>query len=106
MNREIYVMYDSVSQNFGEPFTMANSADLRREFEETVKNPAVPVYAIRDVCVLHLGTFIPDSDNPVIIPATVPTVILRGGNYNVEEMRGQNSAGSSAAPELHSCEDC
>lgn len=100
MNREVYVMFDSVAQNFGEPFTMANSAEMRRSFEQTVKNPAVPEYAIRDVCVLHLGTFIPDPDNPRIIPVAVPNVEVRGGNYNVEEIRRQDSSLASAASEL------
>lgn len=102
MEREIYVMYDTVSQAFGEPFTMANLAELRRQFEQTVANPAVPVYAIRDVCVLHLGTFVPDSDNPRIVPLAVPTVVLRGGSYNVEEIRGQSSSVPASASQLHS----
>lgn len=102
MKREIYVMYDMVSQSFGEPFTVANFADMRRQFEQTIANPAVPAYAICDVCVIHLGSFIPDPDNPVIIPEAVPSVVLRGGNYNVEEIRRQNSSVDAPASELHS----
>lgn len=102
MNREIYVMVDSVSGNFGEPFTMANHAELRREFENALKSPAVPAYAFRDCDVLHLGCFIPDVDSPRIIPAAVPTCVLRGGSYNVDEIRRQNSDVSSAAFELSS----
>lgn len=57
MKREIYVFMDSVSQNFGEPFTLANFAELRREFQKLCENPAVPAYAVRDTIVIHLGTF-------------------------------------------------
>lgn len=106
MERELYVMYDTVSQAFGEPFTMANLAELRRQFEQIAANPAVPVYAIRDVCVLHLGTFVPDCDNPRIVPLAVPTVVLRGGSYNVEEIRGQSSSVSAATSELRAAQDC
>ena len=100
MKRELYVFMDSVSQNFGEPFTLANFAELRREFQKICENPAVPAYAVRDTIVIHLGSFVPDSVNPRIEPVSVPTVVLRGDAYNVEEIRGQSSACPSAAPEL------
>lgn len=102
MKREVYVMYDMVSQAFGEPFTMANAAEMRRQFEQTVADPAVPVYAIRDVCVIHLGTFVPDPDNPCIVPEAVASVVLRGGNYNVEEIRRQSDVVVTPASELSS----
>lgn len=57
MKRELYVFMDSVSQNFGEPFTLANFGELRREFQKLCENPAIPAYAIRDTIVVHLGTF-------------------------------------------------
>lgn len=102
MKREIYVFFDSVAQNFGEPFTMANSSEMRRQFEQIVANPAIPAYAIADTCVVHLGEFVPDPDNPHIVPDAIPYVELRGGNYNVEERRRQNSACTATASELPS----
>lgn len=106
MDREIYVMVDSVSGIFGEPFTMANDAELRREFEQTLKSPAVPAYTLRDVVVLHLGTLHPDRDNPCIIPAAIPCVVIRGGSYNVEEIRKQVFNDAAAASVLPSGECC
>lgn len=106
MKREIYVFMDSVSRNYGEPFTMANAAELRRHFEQMVRNPAVPAYAIRDTVVIHLGTFIPDSENPIIVPENIPVVVLRGDSYNVDEIRKQDSDGTASAHELCTCEDC
>lgn len=106
MNRNIYVLFDSVSGNFGELFTLANDAEMRREFEQLIRNPAVPDYAVRDCCVLRIGSFIPDANNPRIVPEAVPPVVLRGGNYNVLEIRGQSSSVSAPASELHSEKDC
>lgn len=106
MKREIYVFMDSVSQNFGEPFTLANDAELRREFHKICENPAVPAYAVRDTIVIHLGSFYPDPVDPRIDPVSVPTVVLRGDAYNVEEIRGQGATCPPAASELSSCEDC
>lgn len=106
MKRNIYVLYDSVSGNFGELFTLANDAEMRREFEQLVRNPAIPDYAITDCCVVRLGSFISDIENPHIVPESVPAVILRGGNYNVSEIRGQVSTVSSSASEQHSDKDC
>lgn len=106
MKRNIYVLFDSVSGNFGELFTLANDAEMRREFEQLVRNPAIPEYAITDCCVLRLGSFISDTENPHLVPESVPVVILRGGNYNVSEIRGQVSSVSASASELHSEKDC
>lgn len=106
MKREIYVFMDSVSQNYGEPFTLANDAELRREFHKICENPAVPAYAVRDTIVIHLGTFYPDPVDPRIDPVPVPTVVLRGDGFNVEEIRGQSAPCSPAAPELRAGEDC
>lgn len=106
MKREIYVFMDSVSQNFGEPFTLANFAELRREFQKICENPAVPAYAVRDTIVIHLGTFYPDPVNPRVDPLPVPITCLRGDAYNVEEIRGQSSVCPPAAPELCPFEDC
>lgn len=103
MKRELYVFMDCVSQNFGEPFTLANFNELRREFQKLCENPAVPAYALRDTNVVHLGTFYPDPLNPRIEPLPVPITCLRGGSYNVDEIRGQSTACPSAAPEL--CSD-
>lgn len=102
MKREIYVFMDSVSQNFGELFTLANFAELRREFQKLCKNPAIPSYAIRDTIVLHLGSFYPDPTNPRIETLPVAITCLRGDAYNVDEIRGQSSDGSTAASELSS----
>lgn len=102
MKRELYVFMDSVSQNFGEPFTLANFADLRREFQKLCENPSVPAYALRDTIVLHLGTFYPDPVNPRLETLPVPITCLRGDAYNVDEIRGQGTSGSSAASELRS----
>lgn len=103
MKREIYVFMDSVSRNFGEPFTMANDAELRRHFVQMVRNVDIPAFAIRDTIVLHLGTFVPDSENPVIIAENIPTVILRGDSYDVEKIREGISVPTS---ELHTSENC
>lgn len=103
MKREIYVFMDSVSQNFGEPFTLANFAELRREFQKLCENPAIPAYAVRDTLVIHLGSFYLDPVNPRIEPLPVPITCLRGDAYNVEEIRGQNAPGASASSEL--CSD-
>lgn len=100
MKREVYVFMDSVSQNFGEPFVLANFAELRREFQKICENPAVPAYAVRDTIVIHLGSFFPDPVNPRIEPLPVPITCLRGDAYNVEEIRGQSPACPSAASEL------
>lgn len=100
MKREIYVFMDSVSRGFGEPFTMANDAELRRHFERMAADVSIPAYAIRDTVVVHLGTFIPDSDNPCIVSDAVPAVVLRGDAYNVEEIRRQSSAVAAATHEL------
>lgn len=100
MKREIYVFMDTVSRNFGEPFTMANDAELRRHFGQMVENPAIPAYAIRDTLVVHLGTFIPDPDHPHIEPDVVPFTVLRGDAYNVEEIRRQNASVDVTASEL------
>lgn len=106
MKREIYVFMDSVSRSFGEPFTMANVAELRRHFEQLVRNPDIPDYVIRDTVVVHLGSFVLDPDNPVIVPEKIPVVVLRGDSYHVEEIRKESRGGSAAAPELHSSVDC
>lgn len=106
MQRNIYVLFDNVSGNFGELFTLANDAEMRREFEQLIRNPAVPDYAIRDCCVVRLGSFVSDAENPHIVPESIPSVILRGGNYNVSEIRGQVSSVSAPASELHPAEDC
>lgn len=103
MKREIYVFMDSVSRNFGEPFTMANDAELRRHFLQMARNPAIPAYAIRDTVVLHLGTFVPNPDNPVIMPENIPVVVLRGDSYDVQKLREDNS---DSASELRDDEDC
>lgn len=100
MKREIYVFVDSVSQNFGEPFTLANAAELRREFRKLCENPAVPDYAVRDTIVLHLGTFYPDAVNPRIEPLPVPVTALRGDVFDVDEIRRQSPDGPASAPEL------
>lgn len=100
MKRELYVFMDAVSQNFGEPFTLANVAELRREFQKICENPAIPAYAVRDTIVVHLGTFFPDPVNPRIDPLSVPTVVLRGDGFNVEEIRRQSASCPPAAPEL------
>lgn len=81
---------------------MANASEMRRQFEQMVANPSVPAYAIADTCVIHLGVFVPDPDNPHIVPDAIPYVELRGGNYNVEERRRQASPVDAAASELHS----
>lgn len=103
MKRELYVFMDSVSQNFGEPFTLANFAELRREFQKLCENPAVPAYAIRDTIVVHLGTFYSDPVNPRVEPLPVPITCLRGDAYNVDEIRGQGTSFSSVSSEL--CSD-
>lgn len=103
MKREIYVFMDSVSRSFGEPFTMANVAELRRHFDRLVKMDDVPAYVIRDTVVLHLGTFVPDSDHPVIIPENIPVVVLRGDSYDVEKIRSESSPTANAVSELPSC---
>lgn len=105
MRRELFVMVDSVSGMFGEPFTMANVAEMRRQFEQIVQNPSVPAYAIRDTVVVHLGSLNADIENPMLIPAAVPTVILRGDAYNVEEIRKPAVDVDAAASELLSCEN-
>lgn len=104
MNREIYVMVDTVSGVFGEPFTMANDAELRREFEQSLLSPAVPAYTLRDVAVLHLGTLCTDRDDPRIVPTGIVSVVVRGGSYNVEEMRKQAFNDAAAASVMRSCE--
>lgn len=105
MKRELFVMVDTVSGLFGEPFTMANVAEMRRQFDQIVQNPAVPNYAIRDTVVVHLGTLNADIENPCVVPAPVATVVLRGDAYNVEEIRKQNVDVDSAASELLSREN-
>lgn len=100
MKREIYVFMDSVSRAFGEPFTMANDAELRRHFRNMVEDCSVPAYAIRDTVVVHLGTFVPDPDHPHIDPDVVPFTVLRGDSYNVEEIRRQGSVVAATASEL------
>ena len=102
MKREIYVFMDSVSRGFGEPFTMANDAELRRQFGNMVENPSVPAYAIRDTLVIHLGTFVPDPDHPHIVADVVPFTVLRGDAYNVEEIRRQSPVVAATASELPS----
>lgn len=106
MNRNVYVLFDTVSGNFGELFTLANDAEMRREFEQLVRNPSIPDYAIRDCCVIRLGSFVSDANNPCLVPEAVPPVILRGGNFNVSEIRGQVSSVPASASELHSEKDC
>lgn len=100
MKRELYVFMDSVSQNFGEPFTLANFAELQREFRKICESPSVPAYAVRDTIVIHLGTFFPDPVNPRIEPLPIPITCLRGDAFNVDEIRGQSTDCSSAASEL------
>lgn len=102
MKREIYVFLDHVSQNYGDPFCMANLADLKREFQRLCENPAVPAYAIRDTLVLYLGDFYPDPVNPRIEALPAPITVIRGDSYNVDEIRGQSSNSSSSASQLPS----
>lgn len=106
MRRELYVMVDSVSGNFGEPFTMANHAELRRQFEQIAANPALPAYALRDTLVVYLGALSADIENPCIIPAAVPTVILRGESYNYEKIRKCDSEMDAATSILPAGEGC
>lgn len=103
MKREIYVFMDTVSRGFGEPFTMANDAELRRQFEHMVKDSAIPAYAIRDTVVVHLGTFEPNADHPHIVPDAVPFTVLRGDSFNVDEIRRQISSVDASTSEL--CSD-
>lgn len=102
MERQIFCFVDSVSGNVGEIFTLANRKELRREFRKICENPAVPAYAVRDVIVLHLGTFHCDPDNIYIESLPVPITVLRGGSFDVDEIRRQASDDAVAASELHS----
>lgn len=106
MNKEMYVFMDSVSGQFGEPFTMANHTDLRRYFEELCRHSAVPTYALRDTVVLHVGTFVIENGSPSIVPVPFPITVLRGDSFNVEEIRNQISDVSVTASCMCSEENC
>jgi hypothetical protein len=106
MNKEIYVFMDSVSGQFGEPFTMANHIDLKRYFEELCKNSSLPTYALRDTVVIHVGTFVIENGSPSIVPVPFPTTVLRGDSFNVEEIRKQVFDVPASAPCLCAEEDC
>lgn len=81
MERNIYVMVDSVSGMVAEPFVMANDAELKRMFKPIAQSGSVPIHVLRDTVVFHLGKLVADTEVPRIDPAPWSNVVLRGDAY-------------------------
>lgn len=96
----LYVVFDQVSQRYGDIFQVENDDAARRQFTEIFKrnfgNPHVPV---RDLAIVRLASIEPSDDPdefwPVIANMSEPIFVLKGSEINYDEVRETAHAASS-----------
>lgn len=81
----IYVIYDRVTEQFGEIFECANDLSVRRFYTHVFRNSRDNNIPVKDLAILCVATCDKSGSVPVVRPVPVPYTVLRGDEITYDE---------------------
>lgn len=88
MKMNLYVFFDAVTKQHGEPMLAFNDDDARRTFSDVLVASSVSDRLVCDVEVLRLGTISSNEGYPRLTPCD-PVCVLRGVDHDIQFRRSQ-----------------